>query len=100
MKTVPFSSGSVDALIGVACVSVQSLEIVVLLEGLDFFTVVAANAGVTFLMHLHLMNLHFMHLHLMHMHFMHLHLMHLYQAFLLFLQLLVSPVITRFATLN
>ena len=95
--------------------SVQFVGVAVVLEVFDALAVVAAIVGVTFLVHLHLINLHLMHLHLVHLHlihlhFMQLHLMHLYfthfhfmnlhVAFLLFLQCLVSPVITGFATLN
>ena len=120
IRTDPPSSGSVEALVGITRMSVQFVGVAVVLDVFDALAVVAAIVGVTFLVHLHLIHLHLMHLHLMHLHlvhlhlihlhFMQLHLMHLYfthfhfmnlhVAFLLFLQFLVSPVITGLATLN
>jgi hypothetical protein len=42
-------------MVGVACVSVQYLEIAVVVEGLVFLTVIAAVVRVTLLVYLHLL---------------------------------------------
>ena len=55
IRTDPLSSGSAEAMVGVACVSVQYLEIAVVVEGLVFLTVIAAVVRVTLLVYLHLL---------------------------------------------
>ena len=53
--TNPLSSGSAEALVGVACVSVQSVVVTFVPEVLSFPTLVVAFVRVTVLVHLHML---------------------------------------------
>ena len=74
METCPPSSGSAEALIGITRMSVQSLQVSVLLDWFDVLVIVVVVVRVTFLIPLHslfmvpLRLVFLLHLHLVHVH--------------------------------